>query len=580
MKKLIISSLLFMMLALPAAVWGASPADEALHRLFDQEWEYTMRDDPVFASELGDLRYNRQWRDLTLAAYTRRHAHTLEVLGRLAAIDRGTLSPDNQLNYDLFKRNYESDAEGDRFRGFLAPLTQQNGIQLADEETGQLRFEKASDYEDWIARMQAFPTFMQQTIALMREGIKERRVEPKVIMQRVVPQIEHQIVTRPEDSGFYRPFEKFSSNVPVTEQARLQAAARDAVMKAVVPSYVEFTKFFVHEYLPACYDQVGIWQWPDGQRYYEYLARYHTTTNLTPQQIHEIGMREVARIHGEMEKLAGGRPLPEYFAQLRTDPRYFYHSADELLEAYRAIAKRNDPQLVKLFKTLPRCPYGVKPVPTAAAPSAPTAYYEGPAADGSRAGYFFVNLYKPETRPKWEMTALSLHESVPGHHLQIARAMELGDIPQFRRYGSYTAYIEGWAFYCEGLGDLMGVYDDPDTKFGQLTYDMWRSVRLVVDTGMHSMHWTREQSIQFFMDNAPKTRNDVESEIDRYIGWPGQALAYKIGQMKIRELRDRAKAALGDRFDIREFHDEVLGAGALPLDVLDKRIDAWIASHH
>ncbi|HKW76977.1 MAG TPA: DUF885 domain-containing protein, partial [Terriglobales bacterium] len=322
------------------------------------------------------------------------------------------------------------------------------------------------------------------------------------------------------------------------------------------------------------------WQMPNGAERYAYEIRHFTTTSVTAEEVHQIGLREVARIRGEMDKILqqtgfkGTRE--EFFNFLRTDPRFFYKTPDELFEAYKALAKTVDPNLVKVFRTLPREPYGVEAIPAVAAPDTTAAYYRPGAADGSRAGTYFVNLYKPETRPKWEMTALTLHESVPGHHLQIARAHELGDLPMFRRFGEYTAFIEGWGLYAESLGDDMGLYSDPYSKYGQLTYDMWRAVRLVVDTGIHAKHWTRDQAIKYFMDNAPKAQLDIVNEIDRYIAWPGQALAYKIGQLKIQELRNQAHHQLGPNFDLKAFHDVVLGSGPLPLDILERDVDQWI----
>jgi uncharacterized protein (DUF885 family) len=401
-------------------------------------------------------------------------------------------------------------------------------------------------------------------------------------MQRVPTQIERQIVSDPEKSGFYGPYREIPTSVPAADQKRLRAAAKEAITNKVIPSYKKLKEFFVNEYLPACFDQVGVWQRPNGDKAYAFYTREYTTTDLTPDQIHEMGLKEVARIKAEMdavkEKTGFKGTMPEFFNFLRTDPQFFYKSGDELLTSYRARAKRIDPMLVKLFKTLPRLPYGVEPIPAIEAPDTTTAYYNAGSADGTRPGTYFVNLYKPETRPKWEMMALSLHESVPGHHLQVARAFELGEIPKFRRYGYLSAFGEGWGLYAESLGDEMGLYADPYDKFGQLTYEMWRAVRLVVDTGMHAKHWSRQQAIDYFMQNAAKTEQDVVNEVDRYIAWPGQALAYKIGQLKIKELREKATRELGPKFDLREFHDVVIGSGGVPLDVLEGLVDKWIAS--
>jgi uncharacterized protein (DUF885 family) len=568
-----------------------SPA-QLLQATFVREWDYEMQRNPVWASLLGDRRYNDRWDDLTPEAIAHDHQHDVAVLEQLRKIDRARLSPKDQLNYDLFRRMYQTWVDEYRFRWYLLPESQLSGlpeglheppgVQAAAQLADNLRFENEKDYRDWIARMQRFPAYVAQVIALMREGMRAKMVHPRVIMQRVPEQIRSQMVANPEDSGFYKPFKHFPKSISEKDQRQLEEEARTAISERVVPALGQFEAFLTSEYLPAATDEVGIWQLPQGEAMYASFVRRETTTNLTPEQIHALGLAEVERIRQEMEQVkekSGFQgTLPEFFAFLRTDSRFYYHDPQELLLHYRNVAKQVDPQLVRVFSVLPRMPYGVEPIPSEIASDSTTAYYFGPAADGSRAGTYYVNLYKPETRPKWEMVPLTLHESVPGHHLQIALAMEQKDIPNFRRYGSYTAYVEGWGLYAESLGAEMGLYCDPYDKFGQLAYEMWRAVRLVVDTGMHAMKWDRQRAIQYFMENSPRQELDVTNEIDRYIANPAQALAYKIGQMKIRDLRARAQEQMGRDFDIREFHDVVLSSGAVPLDVLESRVDAWISS--
>lgn len=562
-----------------AQVDGATT--NALHKLFDADWDYQMEQSPTTASTLGDRRWNDRWEDVSVAAIEKRHEHRIDVLAQLKKIDRQKLSTADQLNYDLFLKDLGNDIEEYKYRTFLLPLNQRGGIQSSDELAELLRFQTVKDYEDWIARLRAFPRLMDQTIALMRDGIKARIIWPKVVLDRVPTQIDKQIVENPQDSPFFKPFKEFPPDIPSPERERLAASAREAITSSIVPAFRQLKQFFAAEYLPAAFDKVGAWQLPQGTEYYAFEARKYTTTNMTPQEIHQKGLSEVARISAEMQtimdKVGFKGTRKEFFQKLRTDPQFYYKTPEELFEAYQAMAKRIDPNLVKVFRTLPRMPYGVVPIPEKSAPDTTTAYYNGPAADGSRAGLYYVNLYKPETRPKWEMMALSLHESVPGHHLQIALAQELGEIPKFRRYGGYTAFVEGWGLYAESLGEEMGLYDDPYSKFGQLTYEMWRAVRLVVDTGMHDMKWDRQKAIDYFMDNAAKSENDIINEIDRYITDPGQALAYKIGELKFKELRARANRELGASFDVREFHDVVLLSGAVPLDVLERNVDAWLA---
>ena len=556
-------------------------ATKQLYDLFDAEWEYNLKESPTFASYLGDKRYNDQWGDRSLAAIERRSKHRLETLAALKKINRDELSAFDRLNYDLFAKDLNEAIEGEKFKTYLTPITQQGGIQTADDLANFLQFEKVKDYEDWIARMNAFPVYLDQTLTLMAAGKREKIMLARAVLERVPNQIDKMIAAEGEQNPFYAPFKKFPKDISDSEQARLKNLALGAIKTKIIPSYQKLKDYFVNEYLPAAYPNAGIWQRPDGADYYAFLARVQTTTDLTPQQIHDKGLAEVKRIRAEMERIKAQvdfkGTLPEFFTYLRSDPKFFYKTPDELLNAYRAMAKKIDPNLVKVFRTLPRTPYGVIPIPDKIAPDTTTAYYNSPAANGTHPGYYYVNLYKPEVRPKWEMMALSLHESVPGHHLQIALQQELGELPNFRKFGGYTAFTEGWGLYSESLGEDMGLYDDQYDKFGQLTYEMWRAVRLVVDTGIHYFKWDRQRAIDFFKDNAAKTDQDIVNEIDRYISDPGQALAYKIGELKIKELRAKSKQQLGEAFDVREFHDTVLLSGALPLDVLEGNVNAWLA---
>jgi uncharacterized protein (DUF885 family) len=576
----------FMFLLLTFAVSGRTlPREEgskALHDVFAAAWDRDMQERPEEASEMGDRRWNDKWTDMSLEAYARRDQHNKDVLAQLAKIDRKTLNKTDQLNYDLFQKRFQDRVEQYKLHWFLMSFNQREGPQTSDDLGSSLRFESVKDYSDWLARMRALPAHMDQVIALLREGISERMVHPRVIMDRIPGQIDKQIVSDPTQSGFYKPFKHFPKTISAEDQQRLQKAAREAVEQQVVPAFTKFKNFFVSEYLPACYDKVGAWQLPNGAELYAHFVRSYTTTKETPEEVHQIGLKEVARINAEMDRIMqqtgfkGTRA--EFFQFLRTDPQFFYKTPEELFEAYKALAKTVDPNLVKVFRKLPREPYGVEAIPDAVAPDTTAAYYRPGAADGSRAGTYFVNLYKPDARPKWEMTALTLHESVPGHHLQIALAHELGEMPNFRRYGEYTVYVEGWGLYAESLGDDMGLYSDPYSKFGQLSYEMWRAVRLVVDTGIHVKHWTREQAIQYFMENCPKHELDITNEIDRYIAWPGQSLAYKTGELKIKELRVHAREKLGANFDLKEFHDVVLSSGPVPLDILERNVNEWIVS--
>ena len=560
---------------------ATSPATQALHNLFDEEWERSLRESPESASYRGDARYNDRWTDESLAAIQTREAADRDALRRLKAISRNALSADDQLSFDVMAWQLERSVERQKYREWQRPLTQRGGVQNAEGIAEVLPFATSKDYQDWLKRLEGVPAMVEQTTLLMREGLKAKNTPPRVLMQRVTAQIAAQIVDDPSKSPFYKPFTKFPDAVPQAERAALQAQARAIIAGRLVPAYRQFATFFEQEYLPGSRETIAAADLPEGKAYYDFLAAQFTTTDLTADQIHGIGLKEVARIRAEMATVQAEvgfkGTLTQFFDHLRSDPKFFHKSPAALLEAYQAISKRIDPQLVKISKVIPRLPYGVRAIPDSIAPDTTTAYYQGGAIDGSRAGYYYVNLYKPEVRPTWEMMALSLHEAVPGHHFQISRAMELPDMPMFRKSGYFTAYGEGWGLYAERLGYDMGLYDDPYDRMGQLAYDMWRAVRLVVDTGMHSKGWSRDRAIGYFMDNAPKTRQDVVNEIDRYIGWPGQALAYKIGQLKISELRERARDTLGERFDVRDFNDAVLATGSVPLQALETHIDAWVS---
>jgi uncharacterized protein (DUF885 family) len=561
-------------------VQAASEAGRQLHRLFDEEWERGLREYPENASYAGDARYGDRWTDYSLDAIHRRQAEDRAVLARLRAIDRGALSATDRINYDVFAWELERAVERQKYNEWQRPVSQRGGVQTADEMVEILPFRSVEDYEHWLRRLEALPALIGQNTVLLREGVKAGNTPPRVLMERVTGQIAAQVVDDPLKSRFYTPFLKFPESVTAAERSRLQARAREVIATHVVPAYRDFGRFFAVEYLPATRQTIAAADLPDGRDYYDFLAGHFTTTDLPADRIHAIGLEEVARIRAEMEKVrveVGFKgTLPQFFEHLRSDPEFFRKTPEDLFEAYQAISKRIDPELVKVFRTIPRLPYGVRPIPDAIAPDTTTAYYQPGAVDGSRAGYYYVNLFRPEVRPTWEMMALSLHEAVPGHHFQFARGLELPDMPLFRRTGYFVAYGEGWGLYAERLGYDMGLYDDPYDRMGQLAYDMWRAVRLVVDTGMHSKGWSRERAIQYFMDNAPKTRQDIVNEIDRYISWPGQALAYKIGQLKISELRARATRELGEGFDLRDFNDAVLSTGSVPLSVLETHIDAWI----
>jgi uncharacterized protein (DUF885 family) len=555
------------------------PTTAKLRALLDREWDEYLRREPTEASELGDRRFNDKWPDVSFEAIDKDKAHDEAVLKELRTIPRASLPADEQINYDLFEYVLKTDLEGYPHEWHLVPLGTFGGIQTSGNLADRLRFETVKDYEDWLGRLRAFPAYVRQTIALMQRGIEHKRLHPKSVIARIQGQVDKLIVADPAASVFYKPFLQFAPGIPAADRERIAKAAREAIAQQVIPAVRELKTFLDGPYLAAAPDRPGVWQFPGGKELYAYLARRSTTTDLTPQQIHDIGLKEVERIHGEMEKLkdeVGYKgTLAEFFKFLRNDERFRFKNADDVLEQTRAWAKKIDPTVMKLFRTLPRIPYGIIPIPEAQAADA-SPYYNPPSADGTRAGYYYVNTVR--TEPTWSTAAIALHETVPGHHFQIALAMEQESLPAFRRYGSYTAYTEGWGLYAEFLGEELGIYDDPYQKFGRLSNEMWRAVRLVVDTGIHSLGWERQKAIDYFLAQAPTPEDTITAEVDRYIAWPGQALAYKMGELKIKELRQRAAQKLGERFDVKEFHDLVLLPGPVPLAVLEKSVDGWIAS--
>ena len=571
--------LLFFSLFLPLGVQANPAAD--LHRLIEEHWSWYLDQSPETKSYLGDTSSADRWNDYSLAAHFERDARRGEFLEALASIDVTALDSSDQLNHAMLTRRLNSARKRHELGLHLMTISMRGGPQQLYTVVEYTPFDNERDYRNWISRLQGIPAVLEQNRELLEEGILRERVQPRIVMERIPGQLDKVITQNPEDSPFYKPFKTMPADIPAQTVAQLQQAARSAIENRVTPAYVEFREFFISSYLPASRQKPGVGSLPGGEDIYRFLVEDFTTTAMTPEQIHETGKKEVARILTEMEAVKNTvdfkGDLHQFNNFLRTSPQFYYDTPEALLEGYLAIAKRIDPELVKQFGLLPRMPYGIKVIPKETAPDTTTAYYMQPAANGSRAGYYYVNLYKPEVRPKFEMEVLTVHEAVPGHHLQIALAQEIEGLPMFRKMGSITAFVEGWALYSEQLGYQMGLYKDPYSRYGQLTYDMWRAVRLVVDTGIHYFGWSRQEAIDYFMANAGKTETDIINEIDRYIGWPGQALAYKVGQMKILELRDRARKAQGDKFDIRAFHDELLGAGAIPLDALEQRMDAWMA---
>lgn len=561
----------------------ANLSDSArFHQLLDLDWEYANVTFPEYATYTGYPGQNDRWTDLSVPAIRAQRAMVGTELNTLHSIDRSRLNAADQLSYDIMKRGFEETLEGQRFPSDLMPVDQRNGPQYLAATLESAPQATTKDYENIIARLRTLPAVVDQTIALLDSGLKRGVTPPRITLRDVPAQVENLIPDDALSSALLAPFTHFPVGIAQADRSRLSSEAQRVYAELDRPAFQRLHRYLTTAYIPHTRQSIGMSALPDGAAWYAYNVKVQTTTARTPQQIHELGLSEVKRIRGQMDSLIAATGFTGGFnafvTMLRTDPKFFYTDSASLVRGYRDVVKRIDPELPKMFGRLPRLTYGVSTIPSYSAPSQTTAYYQPGSVASGRSGQFMVNTYKLDARPIWEMEVLSAHESVPGHHLQIALAQELEGIPNFRRYGGYTAFVEGWGLYSESLGPELGLYKDPYSKFGQLTYEMWRAIRLVIDTGIHSLGWTRQQAIDYFKANSAKTEQDIVQEVDRYIVMPAQALAYKSGELEIKALRRYAEQKLGPRFDIRSFHDQVLSQGALPLDVLDGRMRAWVDS--
>ena len=574
------------LIALASTVGAAQnpPLDarvKTLNSIFSDYWEDLLKHQPDFASSIGDNRYNDQLPDYSVQAYNESLARGRAFLSRLTEVDAAGMTDQQQLSKDLLVRTLIENQQEARFKPWELPVNQFYGLQVGlPQLVAQLSFNSAKDYDDYIARLKKVPLAFQQTTDDMSIGMEDRREPPAYLMEKVLSQVNTIANEKPQDSPFALPLKKFPASVSATEQARIKEELLAAVASQVNPAYLRFGKFLQTQYIPNGRKDPGIWALPDGEAYYRFLVKQSTTTDMTPEQIHQIGIDQVKQDEEQLLAIAqklGFADIKALEAAAAKNPKLYPTSKDQLLDAYRGHLDQMRPKLPQLFGRLPKAPLVVMPVPEYAEKDQAAAYYEHGTPDGSRPGTVFVNTYKFETRPLYSTEAIAYHEGLPGHHLQISIAQELTGIPQFRKYTYYTAYTEGWGLYAERLGKEIGFYQDPYNDYGRLEADIWRAIRLVVDTGVHSKHWTRDQMVDYFHQHSAIPDADVQAEVDRYIAWPAQALGYKVGQLKLLELKAKAQQALGDRFDIRAFHDQVLDSGALPLDYLEQRIDTWIA---
>jgi len=570
-------------LAATPALGAEADAKARFDALLAQAWELDMRESPLRATATGDHRFDDRLPSMTLGDLERRAAAASAQLTTLQAIDSSALAPQDRVSYAMFERGLREDLARHQFRSWRIPITSDSGFHTGISRLAQeVPLKTLKDYENYLSRLRAIPAYFDQYVALMREGLRTGFTSARIALEGYEATMRPHVVSDPEQSVFWRPFAAFPPGVPPAEHERLRAAGREAITQAVVPAYRSLVEFFTKEYQPGARTTIGASELPDGKAYYAWLVKHFTTLDTTPEAVHQIGLGETARIRREMDdvvrKVGFQGSFAEFLESLRKDPRFYAKTPEELLKQATWIAKRMDGKLPSLFGRLPRQPYGVEPVPDDLAPKYTGGRYVGAPLDGTRAGTYWVNTYALESRPLYTLESLTLHEAVPGHHLQGALTKELEGLPAFRRYSYVNAFGEGWGLYSERLGIEAGFYKDPYSDFGRLTYEMWRACRLVVDTGLHAMGWTRQRAIDYMAERTALSRHEITTEVDRYISWPGQALAYKMGELKIRELRARAETALGTRFDVRAFHDAVLANGSVPLDVLERQIDDFIAS--
>jgi uncharacterized protein (DUF885 family) len=565
-----------------APATSVASQSKALSNLFAQIWEDRLKRSPEFASSIGDKRYNDQLTDYSTQALNAALARGRDYIEKLSQIDTTGLTDQEKLSADLMLRQLIDEQEAAKFKEWEMPVNQFYGFHTdLPQLPGRLQFDSVKDYDDYITRLKKVPNAFSQIMTNMDLGADEGRVQVQYLMEKVLVQTQALANQKPEESPFALPLKKFPKTVSAAEQKRISSEMLEAISTNVLPSYKRFAGFLKAEYIPKSRKEIGASALPDGEAYYAFRIRQSTTLNKTAAEIHQIGLDEVKRDEAEMlaiVKSLGFADIKSFSAALKSNPKEHPVSADALIDDYKGYIAGMKPKLPELFGRLPKAPLEIVPVPAYMEKDQSAAYYDNGTADGSRPGRVYVNEYNFAERSLAPVEAVSYHEGIPGHHLQISISQELTGIPEFRKYTYYTAYTEGWGLYSERLGKDVGFYKDPYSDYGRLEADIWRAIRLVVDTGVHSQHWTRQQMVDYFHDHSAIDETNIQSEVDRYIAWPAQALGYKMGQLKILELRERAKTALGPKFDIKAFHDQVLDSGALPMDVLEQRIDAWIAA--